>query len=76
MPDKVISILAEFTCKNHFDIKYREIDSILFIGVFENKDEIDEKIAEMKHMSYIYDHCIAEYNSKYYLFQFWIRPYD
>lgn len=76
LPTEVLSQLASYTHRNHFAIKRKEIESILYIGQYENEDEARAVINKAKFQNFIYDHCLAEFNATYFLFQYWFKPFD
>ncbi len=76
LPEEVLSQLADYTHSNHFTIKHKEIESILFIGQYDSEDKAEEKIIEAKNQSYVYDHCISEFDGTYFLFEYWFKPFN
>ncbi|MGM0498389.1 MAG: hypothetical protein ACQESJ_10760 [Bacteroidota bacterium] len=76
LPEEVLTQLADYTHRKHFAIKHKEIKNIFFIGQYDSEDKAQEKIIEAKNESFIYDHCIAEVDSTYYLFRYWLKPFD
>lgn len=76
LPADVLSQLASYTHSNHFAIERKEIESILYIGQYENEDEAKEEINKAKFQKFIYDHCLAEFNATFFLFEYWFKPFD
>ena len=76
IPDPVIKGLAEYTRSKHGSKSSNELDSIAYLGGFDDIEPVNYKIDDAKGTRYIYDHFVIEHEGKYHLFEFWFRPYD